>query len=124
MNIDLAPTFLEYAGIPVPEEMQGRSLKPVLENEGQTPQKWRKAVYYHYYEYPSWHSVKKHYGIRTDKYKIIHFYYDIDEWELYDLQGETTERRNVINDPAYAPVKEEMMQLLNEIREEYKDTIL
>jgi len=122
MNIDFAPTFLEYADITVPKEIQGRSLKPVLENEGKTPQDWRKAVYYHYYEYPSWHSVKRHYGIRTEKYKLIHFYNDIDEWELYDLQNGTTERRNVINDPAYASVKKEMMQLLDEIQKKYKDT--
>jgi arylsulfatase A-like enzyme len=124
MNIDFAPTLLDYAHVPVPKEMQGCSLKPILENEGKTPQDWRKAVYYHYYEYPSWHSVKRHYGIRTDRYKLIHFYNDIDEWELYDLQGRTTERKNVINDPAYVTVKKEMMQLLDEARKEYKDTSL
>jgi len=121
MNIDFAPTFLDYANVTIPKAIQGRSLRPILENEGAIPEQWRKAVYYHYYEYPSWHSVKRHYGIRTDKYKLIHFYNDIDEWELYDLQNETTERKNVINDPAYIAVKKEMMKLLDDIRKEYKD---
>jgi len=122
MNIDFAPTILDFANVPIPKDIQGRSLKPILENDGQAPQDWRKAVYYHYYEYPGWHSVKRHYGIRTDRYKLIHFYNDIDEWELYDLQNGTTERKNVINDPEYATVKKDMMQLLEETQKEYKDT--
>ncbi|MEI7421968.1 MAG: sulfatase [Prolixibacteraceae bacterium] len=121
MNIDFAPTILDLAGIEVPQEMQGRSLKPILESSGKEPKDWRKAVYYHYYEYPGWHSVKRHYGIRTEQYKLIHFYYDIDEWELYDLKGTTTERKNLIDDPAYSKVKSQMMDLLYKTCKEYMD---
>lgn len=121
MNIDYAPTILDLAGIEVPQEMQGRSLKPILESSGKVPKDWRKAVYYHYYEYPGWHSVKRHYGIRTEQYKLIHFYYDIDEWELYDLKGPTTECKNLINDPAYSHVKSQMMDLLDKTSKEYRD---
>ena len=72
MNVDFAPTFLDFAGVEVPSDIQGASLKPVLENEGKTPADWRKAAYYHYYEYPAEHSVKRHYGIRTQDFKLIH----------------------------------------------------
>ena len=78
MNVDFAPTFLDFAGIEIPSDIQGASLKPVLVNEGKTPADWRKAAYYHYYEYPAEHSVKRHYGIRTQDFKLIHFYNDID----------------------------------------------
>ena len=121
MNIDFAPTILDLAGIEVPQEMQGRSLKPILESAGKEPEDWRKAVYYHYYEYPGWHSVKRHYGIRTERYKLIHFYNDIDEWELYDLHGNTREHKNLINDPAYSKVKLQMMDLLYKTGKEYMD---
>ena len=84
MNVDFAPTFLDYAGVEIPSDIQGVSLRPVIENDGATPTDWRKAVYYHYYEYPAEHSVKRHYGIRTKDFKLIHFYNDIDCWELYD----------------------------------------
>ena len=62
----------------------------------------RTSVYYHYYEYPAVHMVKRHYGIRTKRYKLIHYYYDIDAWELFDLERDPRELRNVIDDPAYA----------------------
>ncbi len=94
LNLDIAPTILEAAGIDVPVDMQGRSLLPLM---SPTPQKeWRKSVYYHYYEFPyGWHNVKKHYGIRTDRYKLIHFYDDIDAWELYDLRKDPRELHNI-----------------------------
>jgi arylsulfatase A-like enzyme len=79
-NLDFAETFLEIAGIPVPDDMQGMSMVPLLRGN---PVTWRKEHYYHYYEYPGVHSVRRHYGISTSRYKLIHFYYDIDEWELY-----------------------------------------
>lgn len=121
MNIDYAPTILDLAGIEVPQEMQGHSLKPILESSGKEPADWRKAVYYHYYEYPGWHSVKRHYGIRTERYKLIHFYNDIDEWELYDLKDNARERKNLIDDPAYTKVKSQMMDLLYKTGKEYMD---
>ena len=95
MNIDFAPTFLDFAGVEIPKEIQGTSLKPLFENDGTAPKNWRKSTYYHYYEYPSWHSVKRHYGIRTEKYKLIHFYNDVDEWELYDMEKDPQEMKNM-----------------------------
>ncbi|MFC1636816.1 sulfatase, partial [Planctomycetota bacterium] len=83
LNLDFGPTFLDYAGISVPEDMQGESMRAVL--RGKAPKNWRTSMYYHYYEYPAVHSVKRHYGVRTQQYKLIHFYHDINEWELYDL---------------------------------------
>ncbi|HYW94607.1 MAG TPA: sulfatase, partial [Bacteroidales bacterium] len=76
MNVDFAPTILDFAGVAVPEDMQGRSMKEVL--EGNTPGDWRTTVYYHYFEYPAAHMVKRHYGVRDKRYKLIHFYYDVD----------------------------------------------
>jgi len=120
MNLDFAETFLDYAGARVPDDMQGRSLRPLL--QGQTPPDWRKSMYYHYYEYPAVHSVKRHYGIRTERYKLIHFYNDIDEWEFYDLKSDPDEMHNVYNDPAYADTVKELTAELKQLRAKYKDT--
>ncbi|WP_297606245.1 sulfatase [uncultured Alistipes sp.] len=122
MNIDYAPTLLDFAGVEIPADIQGRSLKGVLTSKGEIPAEWRTGVYYHYYEYPSWHSVKRHYGIRTERYKLIHFYNDVDEWELYDLQEDPNELRNRYDDPAYAAVREEMHARLKELQAEADDT--
>ena len=122
MNVDFAPTFLDFAGAEIPEQMQGRSLRPVLENGGKAPEDWREAAYYHYYEYPAEHSVKRHYGIRTKDFKLIHFYNDIDEWEMYDLRNDPHEMRNVYDDPAYVSTKEHLTALLRQTQEEYGDT--
>jgi arylsulfatase A-like enzyme len=119
-NIDLAETFLEIAGMDVPDDMQGMSLVPVL--KGETPSDWRKEHYYHYYEYPGWHSVKRHYGISTERYKLIHFYYDIDEWELFDLQTDPREMKNVYNDPEYTLVREKLHKRLDELRKQFGDS--
>ena len=119
-NLDFAQTFLEIAGIDAPEDMQGESLLPLLKGEKES---WdRDAVYYHYYEYPGVHAAKRHYGIATEDYKLIHFYYDIDEWELYDQKKDPQELHNVFYDPEYREVREEMMQKLKEVREKYKDS--
>lgn len=118
-NLDFAPTFLDYAGVDIPKEMQGESFRNIA--NGRT-KKWRDAIYYAYYEFPGEHHVKRHYGIRTDRYKLIHFYYDIDEWELYDLKKDPTEMHNVYQDPAYDSIKKEMHQKLKEIRIKYKDS--
>ncbi|WP_290541194.1 sulfatase [Alistipes sp.] len=122
MNIDLAPTFVDMAGLEVPADMQGRSLKGVLTSGGKTPEAWRTGVYYHYYEYPSWHSVKRHYGVRTESHKLIHFYKDVDEWELYDLKKDPHEMCNVYNDPAYAAVRDDMHARLEALQQECGDT--
>ena len=119
-NLDFAQTFLEVAGIIPPEDMQGESLVSLLKGE---KEKWnRDAVYYHYYEYPAEHTVKRHYGIATKEFKLIHFYYDVNEWELYDLQKDPQEINNVINDSNYAETVIEMKEKLNTIRIKYKDS--
>ncbi len=118
-NLDLAPTLLDYADVEVPSAMQGESFRQLV--SGETDQ-WRDAVYYTYYEYPSVHMVKRHYGVATDRYKLIHFYYDIDEWELYDLEKDPNEMNSVYDDPAYAEVQEQMHQRLTELRAEYGDS--
>ena len=122
MNVDFAPTFLDFAGVDIPEDIQGKSLKPILENEGKTPADWRKAAYYHYYEYPAEHSVKRHYGIRTQDFKLIHFYNDIDVWEMYDMKKDPREMNNIFGNPDYADKQQELMQLLKETQKQYKDT--
>jgi arylsulfatase A-like enzyme len=122
LNLDIAPTILEAAGVEIPKEMQGRSLLPLMNT---IPEKnWRKSVYYHYYEFPyGWHNVKKHYGIRTDRYKLIHFYNDIDAWELYDLKNDPTEIHNLYEYPSMKAVTESLKIELEQLRKEYRDTI-
>jgi arylsulfatase A-like enzyme len=120
MNLDFAPTFLDYAGVEAPAGMQGRSMRAVL--RGRTPADWRRSIYYHYFEYPAVHMVRRHYGVRTNRYKLIRFYYDIDAWELYDLQKDPHELHNVYSDPAYARVEREMKAELERLRRLYGDT--
>lgn len=123
MNVDFAATFLDIAGVEIPEEMQGKSLLPILSNKGVEPKDWRKAVYYHYFEYPAEHSVKRHYGVRTDRYKLIHFYNDIDEWEMYDLENDPREMNNIYNDAEYTELRQELTSQLYQLQKEYKDDI-
>jgi len=120
-NLDFAPTFLDFAGIEAPKDMQGRSFRKIL--QGKTPARWQKSIYYHYHEYPAVHSVKRHYGVRTQRHKLIHFYHDIDEWELYDMQKDPDELKNVFSDPAYADVVKELKVELKRLRRKYKDDI-
>jgi len=119
-NIDLPETFLEIAGIEVPSDMQGRSMVSVL--KGKTPSNWRIEHYYHYYEYPGSHMVKRHYGISTEQYKLIHYYYDIDEWELYDLKADPQELKNVYNDPEYMSVKKDLHKRLESLMKKFGDS--
>ncbi|MBD3265079.1 sulfatase-like hydrolase/transferase [bacterium] len=121
-NLDFAPTFLDYAGAPIPADMQGLSFRPLLENGGETPEDWRDAVYYHYYEYPAVHSVKRHYGLRTRRYTMAHFYYDIDEWELYDLEKDPHQMNNVYHHPAYADVVKQLTRELHRLQKQYGDS--
>lgn len=118
-NLDFAPTFLDYAGSEISKEIQGESFRKLVKGE---VSKWRDAIYYTYYEFPGEHHVKRHYGVRTDRYKLIHFYYDINEWELYDLEKDPSEMNNVYNDNSYVEVKEEMHKRLKEVREKYGDS--
>ncbi len=103
-NIDIAPTLLDYAGVKIPADMQGKSLKPLLEQNEKVEKKWRKSVYYQYYEYPKWHNVLPHYGLRTNRYKLMHFYYTEDMWEFYDLQKDPNEMTNQYNNPEYQKI--------------------
>jgi arylsulfatase A-like enzyme len=118
-NLDFAPTLLDYAGIEAPEEIQGDSFRNLV--AGKT-EDWRDAVYYTYYEYPAVHMVKRHYGVATERYKLIHFYYDVDEWELYDLEKDPREMQSVYNDPEYSEVQEMMHRKLEEVRAYYGDS--
>jgi arylsulfatase A-like enzyme len=118
-NVDFAETFLEAAGLPIPEAMQGRSLLLIL--KGQTPRNWRTAFYYQYFEYPVPHHVRPHYGVVTDRYKLVHFDIpDIDEWELFDLEKDPHEERSVYSDPAYMAVVANLKQELDRLRVELK----
>ncbi|MFY0654579.1 MAG: sulfatase [Cyclobacteriaceae bacterium] len=119
-NLDFAQTFLEIAGIAAPADMQGESLIPLL--TGANDQWTRDAVYYHYYEYPAVHMVKRHYGVVTKEYKLAHFYYDVDEWELYDRKKDPQEMTSVYDDPAYADVVAELKEKLTQLRAKYKDS--
>ena len=132
LNVDFAPTFLELAGLPAPDHVQGRSFAPLLKNE--TPEDWREAMYYRYWMHKAQHSVYAHYGIRTHRYKLIYYYADalgqagaIDEtytpeWELFDLERDPHELNNVIHDPAYAErvigLKAELHRLQTEVGDE------
>ena len=119
-NIDYAPTFLDIAGIDIPEEMQGQSLFPLI--KGQTDNNWRESVYYHYYEFPGPHSVKRHYGVRTDRYKLIHFYNDIDQWELYDLREDPSEVNNLYEKEGYDDITKNLYEELLKLQKQYNDT--
>ena len=119
-NLDFAPTFLALAGLDAPADMQGESLKPLL--SGKTPDGWRESVYYHYYEYPAVHQAKRHYGVRTIGYKLMHFYDDIDAWELYDLEKDPNELNNVYDDPGYTDIAAELKTELARLRVKYGDS--
>ncbi len=118
LNLDFAPTFLDFAGIKVPSEMQGMSLRPLLEG---TNTDWRTAMYYHYYEYPGAHSVKRHYGIRTKQYKLMHFYNDIDQWELYDLEKDPLEMDNIYKNEEYKGAIKELKDELSLLMKKYRE---
>jgi len=118
-NLDFAQTFLEAAGVKAPADMQGESLVPLL--KGQTGKWKRDAVYYHYYEYPAEHMVNRHYAIVTKDYKLIHYYYVEDQWELIDRKKDTLELKNVYNDPAYASIRKNLHARLDQLRKKYHD---
>ena len=119
-NLDFAETFLDMAGAKIPADMQGRSLVPLL--KGETPKDWRNSVYYHYYEWygpGTVHDVQRHYGVRTQRHKLIH-YYLINEWELFDLENDPNEMRSVYDAPAYAGVVKELKAELERLRTQYQ----
>ena len=116
MNLDLAQTFLDIAGVAAPASMQGASLVPLL--RGETPADWRDAIYYQYFEYPDWHMVHRQYGVRTRDYKLIH-YYELGEWELFDLRRDPEEMNSVYDEAQYADVVASLKVRLGELREQY-----
>ncbi|MER3316652.1 MAG: sulfatase [Allomuricauda sp.] len=119
-NLDFAPTFLDLAGgEQYVANMQGESFRGLLEG---TQDNFKDAVYYHYYDFPAFHMVKRQYGIRTERYKLIHFYDDIDEWEFYDLEKDPKELYNAINDEAYKDIVTRMHKKLDSLQEYYKVT--
>ncbi len=119
-NLDFAPTLLEAAGASVPADMQGASLSRLIRG-GEEPE-WRQAYYYHYYEYPAVHMVKRHFGVRTERYKLVRFYYDIKAWELYDLEKDPLEMNNVYGDPAYADITAQLKRELSRLQMKYGDS--
>ncbi len=119
-NLDFAPTFLDIAGIEIPKDMQGISFKKVL--YGEEAEIGRDAIYYHYYDFPAFHMVKRQYGIKTDRYKLIHFYDDIDTWEFYDLEKDPKEQNNLIDAEEYQDEVEMMHQKLDSVQQHYQVT--
>ncbi len=120
-NLDFAETFLDFAGVQIPEDMQGKSLKPLVTNAVDDDD-FRDAIYYHYYDFPAFHMVKKMNGVRTKRFKLIHVFDDINEWELYDLKEDPSEVNNVIDDDAYNEIEQILRQRLAELQEQYNVT--
>lgn len=118
-NLDLAPTILDLADAEIPDYMQGQSLVPLM--HGENPEDWRDAVYYQYYEGPPRvHKVAKHYGVRTDRYTLVH-YPNFDEWELFDLQEDPEQIQSVYGDPEYVEVQEDLKKRIKELQTKYED---
>lgn len=116
MNLDFAQTFLEIGGAPADPGMQGMSLVPLLRGDSVA---WRDAIYYQYFAYPDWHMVHRQYGVRTHRYKLIH-YYEVGEWELFDLARDPQELRSVYDHPEYQDVVRELKERLTELRAHYE----
>ena len=121
-NIDFAETFLDIAGIQSPEEMQGESIVPLM--KGVTPDDWRKSLYYHYYEYPGAHKVRRHEGVSEKRFKLIRYYGkdvpDGEEWEFFDLEKDPQEMKSEYANPEYAPEIKRMKKELQRLREYYQ----
>jgi arylsulfatase A-like enzyme len=118
LNLDIAPTLLDLAGIQIPSDMQGVSMKKLLEKGKDAD--WRKEMYYHYYERSF--GLTPHYGVRTDRYKLLHFYGPIDSWEFYDLKKDPHEMRNLYKDHKYAKKIAELKEKIEQLRTYYKDS--
>jgi arylsulfatase A-like enzyme len=131
LNIDFAPMFLDYAGQPAPQEMQGRSFRPLL--QGHTPKDWRKAMYYRYWMHMADHGVPSHYGIRTLRYKLVYYYgkplgaagalpqETQPEWELFDLLKDPKEMNSLYGDPRYAKLQKQLTQEMYKLQKDCGD---
>lgn len=117
-NIDFAPTLLDMCDIAIPQDIQGISFKTMAES-GKTPENWRKSLYYHYYEFPGFHSVRTHYGIKTERYKLIHFYKE-DLWELFDLHRDPSEMNNIYDKPQTGSISNKLKQELLSLQDKYE----
>jgi len=120
LNVDIAPTILGLADVKPRAAMHGRSFAPLL--HGQTPPDWRKDWLYEYYEYPGPHSVRANRGVATERYKYIHYYTNPIEYELYDLQSDPEERKNLADDPQFADVRKQLASRMEDLRKETGDT--
>ncbi len=118
-NLDYAETFLDMAGVDIPGDMQGKSLVPLLKGD---KGEFRDAIFYHYYEYPSWHMVTRHFGVKNERFKLIYYYLN-DEWELFDLKQDAQEMYNLYNAPGYEPIVSDMKVKLKELAVHYQDSI-
>lgn len=118
LNLDIAPTALDMARSAIPKSMHGKSWVPLLTGR---PIAWRKDWLYEYYEYPGAHSVRKNRGIRTDRYKLIHYFEEPQEFELYDLKTDPQERRNLYDHPDYAGLVETLKKRMEALRRETGD---
>jgi arylsulfatase A-like enzyme len=131
LNVDFPHLFLDLAGVDVPDEMQGRSFRPLL--RGETPEDWRQAMYYRYWMHKAHHNVYAHYGVRTKEHKLIYYYSDalgqegaIDEtyepeWELFDLVSDPYELNNVVDDPAYVETTKDLKDLMHRLQDDVRD---
>ncbi|NLY25803.1 MAG: sulfatase [Bacteroidales bacterium] len=117
-NIDFAPTLLDFCGIDIPDYMQGESFRE-LTDTGRTPEDWRRSLYYHYYEYPGFHSVRAHYGVKTERYKLIHFYGE-QHWELYDLENDPHETDNIYGKRGTEQITRGLRKELIRLQEQYE----
>jgi len=129
LNIDWAPTLLDMAGVKVPAEVQGTSFVPLLKATGSRGSvTWRKAMYYHYYEFPQPHHVYPHFGVRTERYKLVRFYGPSDSWELYDLVTDSQEVHNLYGKPGYEglirSLKEQLLGLIKQYKDQEAEKIL
>ena len=119
LNLDFAPTLLELAGVDVPAAMQGKSLVGLA--QGRKPE-WRKDFLYEYFDWPGTEEVRPHRGIRTERYKYIHYFLEPQEYELYDLQNDPGELNNLQGDPAHAGLRRQLAARMEELRRETGDT--
>jgi arylsulfatase A-like enzyme len=119
-NVDWAPTILDIAGVPAQPEMQGTSFMPLVKKGGNKAG-WRKGAYYHYYEFPQPHHVYPHFGLRTERYTLVRFYKQTDTWELYDLQKDPQQVKNLYGTKGYEKITADLKKQLRSLIETYED---